>query len=399
MARKTLSLPLPAHRVPRNRSPRLLTRRSLLRATGGAGLAALGLTLSARQRSLAYLHQDSTPMAGPELGPQADGSTLWRVQVGAMDMGQKLDLQAFFPGEITVNAGDSLWFDMSMPGFHTVFFPGEDGQIPDLIIPDPEAGTPTADAPPTLIYNPAMYAPAENTAVDGVTAVNSGVDVFRDPSQPFIANFPTLGTFDYVCIPHIAVMSAQVTVLEAGAELPMDQAGYDALAAEQLALLQSEGEDEITRYSEAVSEELEDGSTLWIAAAGAGPGQARVMAFLPETLEISVGDTVRWVNQSPGEPHTVTFVGNDETPPEDITFETYADGSPKIVQNMATFLPQGGNVFSGTGYVNSGFMGIPELGLPMEWECMFDTAGEYIYYCALHGDAEGNGMAARLIVS
>ncbi len=65
---------------------------------------------------------------------------------------------------------------------------------------------------------------------------------------------------------------------------------------------------------------------------------------------------------------------------------------------METFLPSGGNVWSGTGFVNSGFMGIPELGLPMEFEVLFDTPGEYIYYCILHGDPEGGRMAAKLIV-
>jgi plastocyanin len=44
-------------------------------------------------------------------------------------------------------------------------------------------------------------------------------------------------------------------------------------------------------------------------------------------------------------------------------------------------------------------MGLEALGLPMEWECTFDTPGDYIYYCVLHGDAVGNGMAAKLTVT
>jgi hypothetical protein len=66
---------------------------------------------------------------------------------------------------------------------------------------------------------------------------------------------------------------------------------------------------------------------------------------------------------------------------------------------METFLPQGGNVFSGTGWVNSGFMGLPDLGLPMKWECTFDTPGEFVPYCVLHGDSAGNAMAAKLTVT
>ncbi len=42
-----------------------------------------------------------------------------------MDMETGIDLHAFFPGDITVNAGDSIFFEftpMGVPGFHTVTF-------------------------------------------------------------------------------------------------------------------------------------------------------------------------------------------------------------------------------------------------------------------------------------
>src|SRR4051794_38342245 len=44
-------------------------------------------------------------------GVRPDGTRLWRVQVGGMDMEAGVDFQGFFPGEITINAGDSIWFD------------------------------------------------------------------------------------------------------------------------------------------------------------------------------------------------------------------------------------------------------------------------------------------------
>lgn len=61
-------------------------------------------------------------------------------------------------------------------------------------------------------------------------------------------------------------------------------------------------------------------------------------------------------------------------------------------------LPSVGNTWSGTGFLDAGFLGFPELGLLMEFEALFDTPGEFIYYCVLHGDPQGNRMAARLIV-
>ena len=65
---------------------------------------------------------------------------------------------------------------------------------------------------------------------------------------------------------------------------------------------------------------------------------------------------------------------------------------------MATFLPSGNTTWDGTGYLQSGFMGIPQAGLPMEFTANFTAPGEFIYYCSLHGDAEGGGMAATLRV-
>ncbi len=37
--------------------------------------------------------------------------------------------------------------------------------------------------------------------------------------------------------------------------------------------------------------------------------------------------------------------------------------------------------------------------MPTEYALTFDTPGEYIYFCVLHGNAEGERMAARLTVS
>lgn len=380
-------------------TPSRIDRRTLLKTGGTLGLSGLALAMLPRSARIASAHQGGTPppMATPVLGPQADGTNIWKVQVGGMDMENRLDLQAFFPGEITINAGDSIWFAEGMPGFHSVFFP-VGGAVPPLIIPDPEQASPAAGAPPNVVLNPAVAFPTPSLVVDGSAPVNAGVDILWDPTVPTMLSFPTAGTYDYLCIPHQAVMKARVVVQEAGAALPMDQAGYDKLAQEQMAALIEEGKAAIAEYAEPVSEQQADGTTLWTAAAGAGEGQARVMQFLPNGLQIKVGDSVKWIIQSPGEPHTVTFVGSGAAAPEDIMPGTYSDGSPKFAINPMTFLPQGGNSFDGTGYLNSGYMGIPEAGLPSEFTATFTAPGEYVYYCVLHGDATGGGMADKLTV-
>ena len=45
---------------------------------------------------------------GDGLGPQADGTNMWKVAVGGMDMANGLDIHSFFPKEITVNQGDTI---------------------------------------------------------------------------------------------------------------------------------------------------------------------------------------------------------------------------------------------------------------------------------------------------
>jgi plastocyanin len=350
------------------RQPAQLNRREVLRLIGGFGLATAGMVALGRRAS-AHQEGAATPAATPQVGPQADGTTLWKVVVGGMDMENMIEYHGFFPGEITINAGDSIWFAEQMPMFHTITFPG-----------------------------PLLFTGAGGTVVDGSQLVSTGVDVFGDGS-PWVFTFPKAGTYEYACIPHGAVMRAKVIVQDAGSALPKDQAAYDADAAAQIAALQEQGLAEIEKYSAPVSTKRDDGTTLWEVAVGAGGfSQVRVQRILPGSMEVTAGDTIKYIIQSEGEPHTVSFIGAGETPPEDTLVEAFADGSPKFVQNMETFLPQGGNVFSGKGWVNSGFMGIPQLGLPMEWEVTFDTPGEYVPFCRLHGDADGTGMAGKLTV-
>ena len=384
-------------RLANNATATTLDRRALLKTGSVLGLSTLALGLMPRAILHASAHQDATVEAAtPVLGAQADGTNLWKVQVGGMDMENSTDLQAFFPSEITINAGDQIWFAEGMPGFHTVAF-GYGDDIPPMFIPDPELASPVS-GPPQMLLNPAVIMPSASMAVNGVDVVNTGVDILWDPTVPTIVSFPTAGTFDYLCIPHQGVMRATVIVQDAGADLPLDQAGYDAKAQEQMDAVKAEGIAAAAAFAEATQETQADGSTLWTAAAGAGEGQARVMRMLPNPLEIKVGDSVKWINQSPGEPHTITFIGAGETPPEDLEVSAFADGTPKFSVNPMSLWAQGGNTFDGSSYLNSGYFGVAEAGQPMEFTATFTAPGEFTYYCILHGDAEGGGMAATLTV-
>ncbi|MDP9471991.1 MAG: hypothetical protein M3Q71_15225 [Chloroflexota bacterium] len=122
-----------------------MNRRDVLKALTGLGLATSGLVLFGRRvgastgaghsgRS-AWLQEGAPPPAAtPVLGQRADGTTVWRVLVGGMDMTPGLEVNAFLPAEITVNAGDSVFFDFGMGGFHNVAFRSGTEALPLLYL-------------------------------------------------------------------------------------------------------------------------------------------------------------------------------------------------------------------------------------------------------------------------
>jgi plastocyanin len=374
-------------------------------------LGALGLT-TATAASLgksAAAHQEAA--ATPEVGPRADGTNVWKVQVGGMDMENGIDVHSFFPNEITINAGDTIYYQfapMGMPGAHTVTFTSGE-EMPPLFMPDIVDGTPVAspEGPPRLMLNPALLLPDGRAEYDGTGMVNSGVDFLRTPDQPaYTLTFTTPGTYDYACAFHSIVMQGKVTVQEAGTALPNDAAAYEAMGQEQFAAFVEEGKAAIAAVGDSAATPGADGATVHDVVAGAGGlSPARVMGFLPQEVTIKAGDTVRWTLQSTGEPHTVTFLGGTEQPQDSIV-EPQADGTMKFIQNYQTFLPAGEKSFDGTGYHNSGFLGIPpeiggQLGLLGDvYELTFTAPGEYAYYCVLHASGpEGpGGMIGKVIV-
>ena len=99
------------------------------------------------------------------------------------------------------------------------------------------------------------------------------------------------------------------------------------------------------------------------------------MAFLPGTLWINAGDTVVWTARA-GELHTVTFL---------------AKGQPLTPFNPADptqLLHQGGSVYDGVSYYNSGVLSDEvDSGFPAgtTYSLTFNTTGDFTYYCLVHG--------------
>ena len=215
-------------------------RRQAIKMLSAAGIAVAGVAALGRASSA---HQDA--LATPVVGPREDGSNLWKVQVGGMDMANAIDVHGYFPTEITINAGDAIWFQfapMGMPGFHTVTFTSG-GELPGLFAPDIVDGTPVAspEGPPRIQLNPQLLFPDGVQSYDGTGLVNSGFDILRMEEGPYMLTFTTPGTYEYMCAAHSIVMKGTVTVQEAGSELPFDPAAYEAKAQEEFAAMVEQG--------------------------------------------------------------------------------------------------------------------------------------------------------------
>jgi plastocyanin len=383
-----------------------LDRRRFLAGLGAAaaGLAVVGPRgVVAQDQATPAPAEGPPPQATPQLGPRADGTTVWRVQVGAEDDVTAVEVMAFLPDPITIAAGDTIFFDIR--GFHTVSFLAGAPRLP-LLIPDPEPGTPVAappDGTPQLIINPAAAFPSGGPAVDGTGVVNSGVPL--DPSAPPVTfTFPKEGSFADECLVH-PKMKGTVVVQAKGATLPHTQADYDQAIAQAQAQAVTRTQELAAPHAQAAATPGANGATTWEILAGVGDDTTMLAKFLPDSLSIKVGDTVRWRHGGGGDPHTVTFLGGEQ-PPDDTIIVPQAGGPPKIVQSPLTFVRQGGDVFSGTRYHNSGYLGVDASLVgwsgyqPTDtYELTFDTAGEYSFYCILHSQSPTQGMNGKIIVS
>jgi plastocyanin len=384
------------------------------RLGSGAGVRAAGGHAGHHSARLAALLQgDATPpaegpppVATPVLGMQADGTRVWRVQAGWFSPEDSAEAMAFLPKEITINAGDTIFFDNQ--GFHTVTFLSG-AEMQPLLTSAPDAGSATPGvSQPEIVFDPAGIFPSGGPTYDGTGFVNSGVPL--DPTAPpFTLTFTAPGTYEYLCLVHAQVMKGTVMVQEAGAALPMEQDGVDQAIADEAAAILGQTQALIDRYAAATPSATASGAMVHEVAAGVGEGELEVYRFVPDTLTIAAGDTVRWTNHATQDPHTATFLGGGE-PPEDLVLVPQDAGPPIVGISPMTFLPAGGAVYNGQGYANSGYLwpeapeGDPRLALDspplLTYELSFDTPGEYRYYCVLHGDIGAfEGMVGTITVT
>jgi len=261
--------------------------------------------------------------------------------VGAESPDMSLQVNAFLPGPVDVNVGDTITWRVESTEFHTVsFFSGAPaGRF--------EAPTPDGRG---LMVSPTAAFPIGGAAYAGTGIASSGV---LNKDQTYSLTFTEPGVYEYVCLVH-PEMKSQVRVIDP--EKPRDAVANVKVG---------DGQDDVS-----------------------------LMRFVPGDVQIHVGESVAFANQDKSEmPHTVTFRAGRPSP-EMITPQPQPDGPPLLVFNPDVIEPHGAaSTFSGDEYLNSGMLVQGAPGQP--FTVTFMKPGTYDYVCLLH---ENMGMKGTITV-
>lgn len=279
-------------------------------------------------------------VSGAAVADCGKSARTWTVQVGSESSDQAIQGMAFLPENIYVNVGDKVTWRANAAEIHTVTFLAEGQSLESTQPFDPSV--------------PANVTPMGGKDYDGHSYYNSGVMTNVANSgfkqvETYTLGFPGAGDFTYYCLVHGMAMKGTVHVRAAGTEYPYSQSQYDHQAEKQ--------EQAILRDGHRQWGIARDQAGKLTVIAGTDNGTSMVMRFVHQTIEIRVGETVTFVNNGMGAPHTVTFG-----------------------KEPANFLAPIGDPtqFSG-GDLNSGI--IPP---GTSFAVTFTEAGEFDYICALH---------------
>jgi plastocyanin len=330
--------------------------------------------------------------ANPPATPEPTPGKTWLATVGAQSNDEGRQALAFLPNEIWIHAGDFIKWTFDADELHTVTF-----------IPDTEARP--------FFQN---VAGSSTATFDGSTTVSSpgGFPDLGNQVPPafvkgatFTVKFPTPGNYKQVCLFHNN-MTGVVHVLKADAPLPYNQDFYDRQAADQRRDLLSDRDGRSVAAcggcaaNNSLVARVVAAGTGEISATAGGTQTLSVMRFLADPICIRVGDTVEWTDQSPVEPHTVSFgtapTGFDIfSPSANVTMD--ADGALHGFINSPVINSPGESVSSGiiapAAQDPNGGPGANQTPLGLtRFRVTFNVAGTFPYVCLLHDDLGMKGM-------
>jgi plastocyanin len=314
----------------------------------GRVFAIITVTLFALQ----FLLSGALPASAQD---RASQPRTWTIAVGIDSKDHMITGLAFLTGEIWIDAGDTIVWNVNAYEPHTVTFlpPGE--RMPR--------------------YNPNsnfQNLPHGSSSYDGHSFYNSGLlsAAPGSPATSYTLTFPVVGNFTYHNFVHPAITGV-VHVRSAGTPYPFSQAQYNERAAIYGQALLKDGLE--------LFEQMKAKSDSHHITVGATDGMAMVMEFFPEASTIHVGDTITFIDRTPiDDPHTVSF-GN---PPPGTPFPPPPYGNPEYFVGR---LLNSGLLGSNTDWVNQTYGNV--------YNVRFEKAGTYQFFCIIHF-----GMAVNITV-
>jgi len=274
----------------------------------------------------------------------------------------------FYPNRLTVATGDVIKFKSNSREAHLVGY-SNDASFQDTIVP------------PFQLPTPAPY------VFDGVTAFSSSF--ILEGGEISVSVTAPAGTYKLRCVIH-PLMTFFLTVVERnGGPEPKSKAKSASSSEEATWQMQLDLSKGTYIYNQAVTE-VENGFSGFFAApltgyefvaVGAGDGHTALMSFIPSTLDIAVGTTVRFVNLDPFVPHTVSYILDPLT--EGTVFGTPGDVHLATGFSSAWLFPLGVGIY-------------PNAVNQIYYDVTFNEAGTYEIICEIHDEI---GMSMYITVS
>ncbi|MCZ7357746.1 MAG: plastocyanin/azurin family copper-binding protein [Candidatus Methanoperedens sp.] len=298
-------------------------------------------------------------------GSAAVQGKTWYVLAGGETPDMAIQGMGFYPGNITINEGDTINWTLGGHNLHTVSF--------------------LSGGPTPIPGSPASLSPAGGSTYDGTGIVSSGL-IF--PGMSYSLTFTTAGNYSYQCLIHSG-MAGAVMVQNAGSPYPFTQGQYNAKGRKELKEDLETGKMLVENLG-LTSNPGPNGTTVWQASIDIplpvdAKHKASYMRFTPRVLKIHTDDQVVWTQLDPMEIHTVTFLAAGQKPLE---FVIPIAGGFMINPDAAA--PSGGSSYNGTGNASSGV-----LPPGQNYTLKFTKPGTYSYLCLIHDEMK---MVGKVLV-
>jgi plastocyanin len=318
--------------------------------------------------------------------------------------GASFDVNAFFPGNITVRVGDTISF--AVGGFHTVHFPAR-GKFSPSQLPTPAvnglvdaAGVPFwFNGQQSANFNPLLFTSRfgkKTLTYSGAKEALSGLPAFgpTGPPKPLKIKFTKAGRFTYICDVHPGMKgTVRVNAKRKGA--PSAAADAKRVKAQVASAV-------------AVMKGLEKATTPaanTVSVGAEGKGGVTLFGMLPAALSVPAGTTVTFkMPVASTEVHTATFgpgadgFGTEAGPAKgtyvgDIAaaFADQGDARADFSSEAPGTPPAGlSPALHGNGFWNSGVMdAVSASPLPPSNAVTFSAPGVYAYGCLIHTNMKG----------